>query len=126
MKNLLTIVTFILIAFASTLSIGCASAGTMVEQSAVEQIERGKTTKAEVLALLGPPMSNSLMGDGREMMIWSYTYAQAKTASFIPVVGIFAGGTEMDMTTFQVIFDENDIVEDYLWSQGQIESRMGR
>jgi outer membrane protein assembly factor BamE (lipoprotein component of BamABCDE complex) len=67
MKSIL-IVTFIACA---ALFSGCASAGTKVDQAAVSKIQKGKTSKAEVVALLGSPMSASLTGDGKEVLVWS-------------------------------------------------------
>lgn len=115
-----------LLGFALLTLLGCASAGTKVEQSSVDQIHKGTTTKAEVIALLGAPISDTLLPDGREMMVWSYSHAQVKAATFVPVVGLFAGGSDMKMTTFQVILNKDQIVENYLFSNGAIDARMGR
>jgi len=105
---------------------GCASAGTKVEQSAVDQIHKGSTTKAEVIALLGQPIADTLGFDGREIMVWSYSHAQIKAATFIPIAGAFVGGSDMKMQTFQVILNKDGIVENYLLSNGAIDARMGR
>ena len=123
MKSILTVLALI---SCVALVGGCASAGTKVEQSAVAQIQKGKTTKTEVIALLGAPMSASLMGDGKEMMMWSYAQTQIKGATLIPIVGIFAGGSNTKMTMFQVILNKDKIVEDYLWNDSNIEAKMGK
>lgn len=123
MKSIIIVLTLISCA---VLVDGCASAGTKIEQSSVSQIQKGKTTKPEVIALLGAPMSASLMGDGKEMMMWSYAQTQIKGATLIPIVGIFAGGSNTKMTTFQVILNKDKIVEDYLWNDSNIEAKMGK
>jgi outer membrane protein assembly factor BamE (lipoprotein component of BamABCDE complex) len=105
---------------------GCASAGTKIDQSATAKIQKGVTTKEQVVALLGAPMSDTLMGDGREMMMWSYAQTQVKGATFIPVVGLFAGGSDTKMTMFQVVLNKDKIVEDCLWSNSSFEAKMGR
>jgi outer membrane protein assembly factor BamE (lipoprotein component of BamABCDE complex) len=105
---------------------GCASAGVKVDSNAVAKIQKGVTTKAEVLALLGAPMTDTLAGDGREFMLWSYAHTQMKGATFIPVVGMFAGGSNTKMTTCQVILNKDKVVEDMLLSDGNIEAKMGR
>jgi len=101
------------------------SSGTKVEQSAVSKIIKGKTTKSEVIALLGNPMSASLTGNGKEIDTWSYAHTQVKGSAFVPVVGVFAGGPDMKLQTFQVILNKNKVVEDYLWNESNIESRTG-
>ena len=92
----------------------------------MDQIHKGTTTKAEVIALLGQPMTDTLLPDGREMMLWSYSHAQVKAATFIPIAGAFVGGSDMKMTTFQVILTQQKVVVNYLWSGSAIEARMGR
>ena len=119
-----TIILVTFIAFAALCG-GCASSGTKVEQSALSKIIKGKTTKSEVIALLGNPMSAQLTGNGKEIDTWSYAQAQAKGRSFIPVVGAFVGGSDMKLQTFQVILNKNKVVEDYLWNDSNIELRMG-
>lgn len=106
--------------------LGCASAGVKIDRSATENIRKGVTTKAQVIALLGAPSSDSLTGDGREMMIWSYAHTRVKGTTFIPVAGIFVGGSNTRLTTFQVILTKGKIVEDFLWNSSNLESRMGR
>jgi outer membrane protein assembly factor BamE (lipoprotein component of BamABCDE complex) len=105
---------------------GCASAGTKIDQSATAKIQKGMTTKEQVIALLGAPMSDALVGDGREMMMWSYAQTQVRGATFIPVIGLFAGGSDTKMTMFQVILNKEKIVDDCLWSNSSIEAKMGR
>jgi len=108
-----------------TLLAGCASAGTEIDQSATTQIQKGVTTKQQVIALLGAPMGDTLSFDGKEMMFWSYSQTRIKGATFIPVYGLFAGGANMRTTMFQVILGPDKIVQDYLWSDSNIDSRVG-
>lgn len=125
MKNTAKLIVLALLAVSISSFIGCASAGTKVEQSSVDNIVKGETTKSEAIALLGSPMSASLTGDGKEILVWSYAQTKMKGATFIPVVGLFAGGSNTNMTTFQVILNSEKVVEDYLWNNSNIESRIG-
>jgi outer membrane protein assembly factor BamE (lipoprotein component of BamABCDE complex) len=112
--------------FICVLLAGCASAGTKVDPSAAAKIQKGITTKVEVIALLGQPMTDTLDSNGKEMMFWSYAQTQIKGTTFIPVVGLFSGGSSTNMTSFQVILDSNKIVVDDLWSNSNIDSKMGK
>lgn len=103
---------------------GCASAGTKIEASAANKITKGQT-KAQVISQLGQPNSASLTGNGKEMLQWSYARSSVKGATFIPIVGLFAGGANVQLTTFQVVLGPDKLVEDTLWNNGSTDSRMG-
>ena len=52
--------------------VGCAYSGREIDPNALSKIKKGKTTKAEVIALLGPPSQQMPMGyDGGVYMIYS-------------------------------------------------------
>jgi outer membrane protein assembly factor BamE (lipoprotein component of BamABCDE complex) len=104
---------------------GCASVGTKIEQASIEKIEKGKTTKTELIAAFGTPMTASLLGDGRESMMWVYSKAKVKGATFIPVVGAFAGGSETSTQMLQVILNKDKVVEDFTTNNSKMEMRMG-
>jgi len=66
----------------------CVSAGTkaITDAGAVSRIEVGKSTQADVTALLGYPITASYGGQGEET--WHYTYITTypKPTEFVPVV----------------------------------------
>ena len=66
----------------------CVSAGTkaVTDAGVVSQIEVGKSTQADVTALLGYPITASYGGQGEET--WHYTYITTypNPAAFVPVV----------------------------------------
>ncbi len=66
----------------------CVSAGTkaITDAGVVSQIEVGKSTQADVTALLGYPITASYGGQGEET--WHYTYITTypKPTAFVPVV----------------------------------------
>lgn len=53
---------------------GCASAGRPFDNSLTDRVKIGQTTQAEVIALLGPPVSTSKTGDGHIFMNYSYSH----------------------------------------------------
>lgn len=91
----------------------CYSGGVKVTEEQVRKFEVGKTTYAEVVKELGPPTSVTASSNGTRTAIYSYVMAKAKAASFIPVVGLFAGGadTRHTMTTFR--FDATGVLTEY-------------
>ena len=106
---------------------GCASAtsGRQIDQAVAAQVQKGDT-KAKVIALLGSPSSASLTGTGKEMLVWVFARSSVKGATFVPVVGLFAGGADMQLTTFQVVLGPDKLVEETLWNEGTTETRMGK
>lgn len=47
------------------------------------------------------------------MLIYSFSHAQARPASFIPVVGLFAGGADVRSSSVVLTFDRLGILLDY-------------
>ncbi len=69
----------------------CVSAGTkaITDAAIVSRIQVGKSTRADVTALLGYPITASYGGQGEET--WHYTYITAAPmpTEFVPVVKAF-------------------------------------
>jgi outer membrane protein assembly factor BamE (lipoprotein component of BamABCDE complex) len=116
-----TIITIILLMFL----IGCASVGHKLDQEAVSKIKKGETTKKEVLALIGSPDQIVNLGNGDTS--WSYTYvrATAKPATFIPIVGPFVGGTNVQNQFLTITFDPDNVVKNIMGTYGATEMDQG-
>lgn len=70
--------------------IGCAvSSGVKVDPALLE----GLTTEAQVLQVLGPPTQVLHTPEGK-VLIYSYLRTDVRAASFIPIIGMMAGGTD--------------------------------
>ncbi|MEX3555312.1 MAG: outer membrane protein assembly factor BamE [Burkholderia gladioli] len=120
-------VTITAIVAASIVLAGCASAGNMTLRSATQSeinqfVVKGKSTKSDVEAYLGAPESVSFTDSGQE--IWQYTYAKqtSKAINFVPVVGIFAGGSDVDKKVLTILFNDKGVVtkSTYAASKGEI------
>ena len=99
--------------FCLVLLIGCATTGNVqiADPGTVSKIEEGKSSKADVRALVGEPTKVNFDTNKNEIWEYIYTKASAKPASFIPVVGLFAGGADMSGNTLTILFDKNGVVE---------------
>lgn len=77
---------------------------------------RGKSTKADVTAYHGEPISK-ITNDGSEY--WSYGYGKASgnALSLIPFVGFLLQSETIHSTGIQVEFNQRGIVKDYSTSQ---------
>lgn len=103
---------------------GCASYGKKIDAQAVQKIEQGVTTEQEVYALLGKPMSSSIMQDGKKFLMYMHVKSQAKASSFIPVVGAFAGGADTQSDQVQ-IWIENGVVSQISHTMSESELQTG-
>ncbi|MCL1961780.1 MAG: outer membrane protein assembly factor BamE [Desulfovibrionaceae bacterium] len=77
---------------------GCASSGRQIEQANIQKIVPGATTKDQMLAMFGPPLSQSYGTEGKLVMNWHYAY-----------VGPFGSGMKQQILT--VLFDQQEKVE---------------
>lgn len=92
---------------------GCVSTGTKVTADQAAQFKRGVTTEAEMIAALGEPNSTARSADGTITDVYSYAHGSADASSYIPIVGLFAGGGKgkSNMATF--IFTPDKVLKDY-------------
>jgi outer membrane protein assembly factor BamE (lipoprotein component of BamABCDE complex) len=97
------------------LFIGCATIGNknILDQDKVSQIKRGETTKTQVREIIGDP-SKTTFGENDEET-WEYVLSKSQTraATFIPIVGLFAGGADMQHHTLTIKFNKQGIVKEY-------------
>lgn len=107
------------------LMIGCASSGHKIDQSAVDQIRIGETTRDQVLKSMGSPDQIARHGNGDTVFTYMYVHSQVKAATLIPYVGMFVGGTDTQQQSVSVTFGPNGIVKDYVGSQGAMDSNLG-
>lgn len=103
---------------------GCMSTGKQVTPEAALQFKEGVTTEGEILAKLGQPTGMS-MQSGRKFLTYSGMQMQMKGASFIPIVGAFAGGSDykMSMAIYQI--GSNGVLEKITYNTSGTGSRMG-
>lgn len=119
MKKFLTIV------LATALFTGCATMGRKLDQTNIDKIKKGETTREEVLQLIGSPDQIMRDGDGNVTFMYMYVRATAKPEGFIPVVGVFAGGVDTQNQMFQVTFGEDGVVKNVLSTYGASEIGTG-
>jgi len=91
---------FISLLFALSLA-GCGSQGVMVSEEKTQEFKEGVTTEQEIRQKLGPPSTVESSKKGK-VLIYEGGKLKYKAETFIPVVGIFAGGA--DTKSSKVIF----------------------
>lgn len=114
-----------LVALVALALFGCATVGREISTAQVDTFKKGETTSAEAIQALGQPTGVTRMSDGRQQLIYSFAHAQARPASFIPIVGIFAGGTDVRSSSVVLTFDKAGIFQEYTSSQTMTGGGMG-
>jgi hypothetical protein len=104
---------------------GCVSSGTQVKESQLTSFQTGVTTERDVRAALGPPQSVSTSTYGVRTIAYSGLRASPKAATFIPIVGLFAGGANVQASSAVFSFGPDGKLTQMTNSQTSAESRMG-
>lgn len=103
---------------------GCAASGTQVSQQAALQFKENVTTESEILRALGPPTGVSV-GGGKKFLSYTGMQTQVKAATFIPIVGAFAGGADYQMTQAMYQLDANGVLEKITYTSSGSGMRSG-
>lgn len=101
---------------------GCASVGTDVKDSQLSAFQIGVTTPSDVIRALGAPESEVVSSSGYRSMIYVASHFSTKAATFIPFVGIFAGGAKAQSSTVAIRFDRNGKLAEVTTSRTDVES----
>lgn len=103
---------------------GCMSAGHPIDQYAVSALQRGVTTTDMARKAMGDPQATSSTADGRTIMVYSYTQAQARPETFIPIVGPLVGGADAQGTMVTLIFGADGKLTDHTVTHTQAHTGM--
>lgn len=106
--------------------VGCASAGIQIDPNRIKDIQKGITTEREVIDFFGRPSSSGATSDGEVYYIYTFVRTNTKAATFVPVVGLFTGGSDTEIEILQIWFDSNKVVKNFHFNTNDIEVRLGR
>jgi outer membrane protein assembly factor BamE (lipoprotein component of BamABCDE complex) len=113
-----------MVVLAALMLAGCVSSGTKVDTTQIASFQKGKTTYAQVVQALGPPISVSTLSDGTRIIGYGYVHAEPRAASFIPVVGLFAGGADAQSQSVIFTFGPDGTLRDYSTTTSKVGSSM--
>jgi hypothetical protein len=107
------------------LTIAKRIAAVLIACSVIGSLKKGESTINDALITLGQPTTRIAAGDGTTTFIYTYAEASVKAASFIPVVGLVAGGTDVSVSSTTLRFDTNGKLIDISRMDSQHNSSMG-
>lgn len=108
----------------SFLLAGCAASGVQVSQEAATQFKEGVTTEAQIRTALGEPTSTTI-SSGIKTIIYTGAQYRTSAATFIPVVGLFAGGSDYSISTASYQINDKGLLEKASYTTSKGTSRMG-
>jgi outer membrane protein assembly factor BamE (lipoprotein component of BamABCDE complex) len=103
----------------------CVASGAKVTEAQLIQFQKGSTTIAQVEQALGAPTSSTLLPNGSHMLMYFYVQAQARPASFIPIIGPLVGGSDSKSNSATLTFDNAGILVSYSASSSSFGTGMG-
>jgi len=91
----------------------CVSAGTkaITDPEAISRIEVDKSTQADVMALLGYPLTASYGEKGEPTWHYTYTTAMPLPTGYLPVVKAFTPDLSETARRFGVTFNKEGVVK---------------
>jgi hypothetical protein len=78
----------------------------------------GRDTYETVTNKLGKPKFYMTNSDGTRIIAYSTMRGRVKGTTFIPIVGLFAGGAKASVTVKTFIFDKNGVLSSFTSSGG--------
>lgn len=103
----------------------CVSTGRKIDQAAADSIKKGETTRAQVGQMLGAPEMVTKTSNGDTVYLYHYMRATPKASTFIPYIGPFVGGANVQQQMTRITFGPDNVVKDFSTTQGATESDMG-
>lgn len=104
---------------------GCASAGVRIQPDQLQSLKVGETTYQEVISRFGTPTTNIVNSNGNRMVSYSYVHVQTRPETFIPVVGMMAGGADTRGNTVIFTFGSDGKLASYTASDINVGATTG-
>ncbi len=93
----------------------CASSGTRIDSSQLNEIRKGQTTVTEIVKKFGRPNLLSKNWDGTQTAAYATAEGRSDAASLLPLMGAVVGGGGTDSVIFY--FDSGGVLTDYKTTQ---------
>lgn len=104
---------------------GCAASGVKVSDQQLSQLQKGQTTRSELISKFGKPTTQSRNSDGTRTVIYNFAEYRTRPATYIPIVGLFAGGSDIHTSHAAFRFDSSDRLIDFSTSESDMGTGLG-
>ncbi|GAB4250709.1 outer membrane protein assembly factor BamE domain-containing protein [Deferrisoma sp.] len=103
------------------LSACATTSGRRVAQEDLDRIQKGKTTRVQVIEILGEPQSVKQTAEGT-ILVYGYSEARADATSYVPYLGSLFGKTKTENQVVYIFLDKAEVVREIQVEQGRSES----
>lgn len=90
-----------------------------------QEYQVGVSTLPDVIAKLGKPGSITSMSDGSKIAAWVSTRAHAKASSYVPIVGLFAGGAKSHVSIKVFTFGPDGLLKSFTSTESNGDCNVG-
>lgn len=98
----------------------CESTGTYVDQDKAKNVINTVATAKDLVDALGNPSVTIPMGDGKSLWVYEGMHRTANAATYIPIVGLAAAGTNKKCSRLTALVDnQTGAVSDLKYSSAK-------
>lgn len=94
-------------------ALAAASASTAQPAPDLAKFTVGTWTVGDVEAVYGQPTTESALSTGDRVLVYAKTHAHVKAVTFVPVIGLFAGGAKASAQSISFVFDRDGKLKSY-------------
>jgi hypothetical protein len=91
-----------------------------VDRNKVATFQKGVTSCSQIRTELGEPLETARQADGTKLLTFGKYTSTVRGESFIPIVGIFAGGADTEYDVVEIKCDGGDVFVEYTARKGQV------
>lgn len=89
----------------------CGNPAGVVDRSKLGELAVGQTTAPALTAAWGPPLTASRLPDGRQMMVYRYTWLETGPVTFLPGLGHAGSSAEAPSGEITLTFDQQSVLQ---------------
>jgi len=90
-----------------------------------QKLIEGKSTKTDVVRVLGDANTITFTDSGNEVWTYNFTRSKSKAINFVPYVNILCSGANTQTKRVVVLFDREDVVTRYTMTDAEGETYSG-
>lgn len=92
---------------------GCAAGAPKIDEATLNELERGRTTLAQVIGRFGRPSVLSRNIDGTQTAAYMHAGGRSSTPAVVPLIAAMAGKSSANLDATIFSFDTGGVLTDY-------------
>lgn len=121
----LLVILFLSILFSGCTTTGSTKLGSIEKNEINQKIIKNKSTMDDVITMIGTPTSTKIDMNNKEIWIYDFSSSRKTLPSYIPLIKEFSRGVTNKSKKLIIYFNENNIVNNYLYNAKDIQQNSG-